>query len=94
MAVSASSRVSVPPGVLVSRAGEESVLLNLDSERYFGLDPVGTRMWEVLCAHGTVESAYRLLLAEFDVEPERLRQDFYELIETLSGHGLIEVADE
>ena len=94
MAVSAASRVSVPPGVLVSRAGEESVLLNLDSERYFGLDPVGTRMWEVLCAHGTVESAYAALLAEFEVEPERLRHDFYELIETLSGHGLIEVADE
>jgi hypothetical protein len=94
MAVSSASRVSVPPGVLVSKAGEESVLLNLDSERYFGLDPVGTRMWEVLGAHGTMEAAYETLLAEFDVEPEQLRRDLYELVEKLSEHGLVEVSDE
>ena len=94
MAVSSASRVSVPSGVLVSKAGEESVLLNLDSERYFGLDPVGTRMWEVLGANGTVESAYDALLAEFDVDPEQLRRDLYELIEKLREHGLIEVEDE
>ena len=94
MAVSSASRVSVPSGVLVSKAGEESVLLNLDSERYFGLDPVGTRMWEVLGANGTVESAYDALLAEFDVDPEQLRRDLYELIEKLREHGLVEVVDE
>lgn len=94
MAVSLASRVTVPPSVLVSNVGEESVLLNLDSERYFGLDPVGTRMWEVLGTLGTVESAYEALLAEFDVDPERLRHDLYELIEKLREHGLIEVADE
>ena len=94
MAVSSASRVSVPSGVLVSKAGEESVLLNLESERYFGLDPVGTRMWEVLGAQGTVESAYEALLAEFEVEPEQLRRDLYGLIENLREHGLIEVANE
>jgi hypothetical protein len=94
MAVSSAARVSVPSGVLVTKAGEESVLLNLDSERYFGLDPVGTRMWEVLGTNGTVESAYAALLAEFDVEPEQLRRDLYELIEKLREHGLLEVDDE
>jgi hypothetical protein len=94
MAVSSASRVSVPSGVLVSKAGEETVLLNLDSERYFGLDPVGTRMWEVLGAQGKVGSAYETLLAEFDADPEQLRRDLYELIEKLREHGLVEVVDE
>ena len=94
MAVSLASRVTVPPSVLVSNVGEESVLLNLDSERYFGLDAVGTRMWEALSTHGGVEAAYAELLGEFDVDAERLRQDLCELVEKLKEHGLVEVADE
>ena len=94
MAVSSGSRVTVPPDVLVSRAGEESVILDVNSERYYGLDAVGTRMWEALSAHGTVAPAYAALLEEFDVDAERLRSDLYELIEKLSEQGLLEVSDE
>jgi len=94
MTVSLASRVTVPPSVLVSNVGEESVLLNLDSERYFGLDATGTRMWEVLNNSPTVQAAYETLLAEFDVDAERLQHDLFELVEKLKDHGLIEVADE
>ena len=94
MAVSLASRVTVPPSVLVSNVGEESVLLNLDSERYFGLDATGTRMWEVLNNSATVQAAYETLLAEFEVDAERLQLDLFELVEKLKDHGLIEVADE
>lgn len=94
MTVSLASRVTVPPSVLVSNVGEESVLLNLDSERYFGLDPVGTRMWEALSTHGVLDAAHAALLWEFDVDAERLRQDLCELVEKLKEYGLVEVADE
>jgi hypothetical protein len=94
MAVSLASRVTVPQSILVSNVGEESVLLNLDSERYFGLDTTGTRMWEVLNNSPTVQAAYETLLAEFDVDGEQLRRDLCELVEKLKEHGLVEVADE
>ena len=94
MAVSLTSRVTVPQSVLVSNVGEESVLLNLDSERYFGLDAVGTRMWEVLNTSPTVQAAYETLSAEFDVDGERLHRDLCDLVEKLKEHGLVEVADE
>ena len=48
MTVSFSDRVAVPDGVLISQLQEESVILNLESERYFGLDDVGTRFLTVL----------------------------------------------
>ena len=48
MAVSFSDRVRVAPDVLFRLAGEEAVLLNLNTERYLGLNLVGTRMWSVL----------------------------------------------
>jgi len=93
MVVSMAARVTVPTEVLVSKVGEESVMLDLNSERYFGLDAVGTRMWELLGSHGTVEAAYAALLEEFDVDAEQLRLDLYQLVEKLSEHGLIEVVD-
>jgi len=40
-------RAVVPAHVLIRHLDGESVLLNLESERYFGLDATGTRMWEL-----------------------------------------------
>ena len=90
MAISFSARVVVPPHVLLQQVGEESVLLNTQKECYFGLDPVGTRMWEVLTKAGTVEAAYEELLGTYDVDAERLRRDLEGLIEKLMENGLIE----
>jgi hypothetical protein len=86
-------RVVVPAHVVVQEVEGESVLLNLDSERYFGLDEVGTRMWEVLTATASVQAAYDALLAEYDVAPDVLQQDMTELIEQLVEHGLVELND-
>lgn len=84
----------VPPHVLLQQVGEESVLLNLQKECYFGLDPVGTRMWEALTKAQTVEAAYQDLLSVYDVDEERLRQDLEKLIDRLVENGLVETSDE
>src|SRR5207237_7913745 len=85
-------RVSVPPDVLINEVGGESVLLNLKNERYYGLDEVGTRMWQVLTTSDSVDAALEILIAEYDVEPERLRRDLDELIDKLAAQGLLEVS--
>src|SRR5262245_27791293 len=72
----------------------ESVLLNLKSENYFGLDPVGTRMWTLLTASDSIQSAYEALLDEYDVGADKLRLDMQDLIEKLIANGLMEVAAE
>jgi hypothetical protein len=86
-------RVTTPDGVLVREISGESVLLNLNSESYFGLDAVGTRMWAALAASPSIESAYEALLNEYDVEPEHLRADLAAFIEKLAQLGLVEVCD-
>lgn len=86
-----SKRVSVPAHVLVRQVEGELVLLNLQNQRYFGLDEVGTRMWTVLTAAESVQTAYETLLAEYDVEADLLRQNLQELIEHLRANGLLEV---
>ena len=71
----------------------ESVLLNLDSGHYFGLDDVGTRMWTVLTTSESIQSAYEGLLEEYDVETDRLRRDLEDLADKLVEHGLVDVSD-
>jgi coenzyme PQQ synthesis protein D (PqqD) len=82
-------RVQVPPHVLVRFLDSEAVLLNLESERYFGLDETGARMWQVATAAPCLESAYQELLGEYDVAPSVLRENFGDLLGTLVEHGLL-----
>jgi hypothetical protein len=77
--------------VLVRFLEQESVLLNLETERYFGLDETGTRMWQMVTTSPSIDAAYQELLAEFDVEPELLRTNFAELLSRLVDNGLLEV---
>ena len=92
MTISFSDRVTVPDGVLISNLQDESVILNLDSERYYGLDNVGTRFLSVLTTSDTIESAYEQLRDEYDVDGEVLRNDLRVLVENLIDQGLIEVS--
>jgi hypothetical protein len=87
-------RVTVPTHVMVREIQGESVLLNLNSERYFGLDAVGTRMWATLTTSASVQAAYEVLLGEYDVEAEQLRNNLQELIAKLVENGLLEVRSE
>ena len=84
-------KITVPDGVLVRELSGESVLLNLNSETYFGLDGVGTRMWAVLATSPSMEAAFDILLAEYEVEPERLRADLHTFIQKLVELGLLNV---
>jgi len=83
--------VSIPGDVLIREVGGEAVLLNLNSETYFGLDEVGTRMWQALTSASSIQHAYEQLLAEYDVDPDTLRSDLITLITDLVGHGLLEL---
>jgi len=91
MTISFSDRVTVPDDVLISQLQEESVILNLDSERYYGLDDVGTRMLSVLSTSSSIEAAYDLLRDEYDVDDEVLRRDLLLLVEKLVNQGLVKI---
>ena len=88
------TRYRVPEAVLFRELGDEAVLLQTATGKYFGLDPVGTRMWQVLAEEGDLEPTCRRLLAEFEVEEARLRRDLVGLLEELKTHRLIEVEIE
>jgi hypothetical protein len=86
-------RTIIPKDVMVRDVAGETVLLNLNTGTYFGLNEVGTRMWYSLEQAGSVQEAFDTLISEYDVEPETLRKDLQKLIEDLVGHGLLVYAE-
>src|ERR1700745_4078361 len=90
--VSFANRVVTPAHVLVRILDRESVLLNLETEQYFGLDETGTRMWRLVTTAPNIGAAYEELLAEYDVQPDELRENLTELLGHLVEHGLLEVS--
>lgn len=77
--------------VIARRLDEETVILDIASGTYFGLDPVGTRIWTLLSEGKALGETCDAMLDEFEVERERLEQDMADLLEQLVGRGLIEI---
>jgi Coenzyme PQQ synthesis protein D (PqqD) len=84
-------RAVVPPSVLIRHLDSEAVLLNLDTERYFGLDATGSRMWEVVTKAPNIASAFHDLSQEYDVQPELLKEHLSQLLAQLVDNGLLTV---
>jgi hypothetical protein len=84
-----SDKVMVPAHVLVRFLDKEAVLLNIETERYFGLDETGARMWQLATTAANIDAAYQTLLGEYDVDGETLREHLSELLEKLANNGLL-----
>jgi len=84
-------RAVVPAHVLFRHLDGESVLLNLESERYFGLDATGTRMWELATSQPCIALALEKLQEEYEVEPDVLRDHLIQLLSRLVENGLLQV---
>ena len=82
-------RLRVADNVVFRSLADESVLLNLDTGTYFGLDAVGTRLWNLVAEHGSTSLAIDTLLAEYDVDAPRLQNDVTALIDQLLAKRLL-----
>ncbi len=71
--------------------GEEAAILNLKNSVYYGLDPVGARVWRLLKQPRSANELRDALLGEYEVELERCEKDLLALLEKMRDEGLIEV---
>lgn len=72
---------------------DEAVILNLKNSVYYGLNPVGARIWQLIQEPTSVAALREKILAEYDVEPARCGQDVVTLLEALKTQGLIETSN-
>ena len=85
-----SDSVRIPDQVATRKIGDETILLNLETGTYFGLDPVGSRFLELLEQNGKIAAAHSAMLNEFDVSPNTLEADLLRLSEEMCAKGLLE----
>ncbi len=82
----------IPPQVRSRMVGEEMVLLHLESGIYFGLDPVGARVWQLIQAGKSLSQACDAMIEEYDVSRQVLEQDVLALARDLVDKKLVSVA--
>lgn len=85
-------RALVPDAVITRELDGETILLNLDTGIYFGLDKVGTDVWRAIRGAGTLGEALTQVQSEYDVDPAVLRADFLRLVGDLFAKGLLQRA--
>lgn len=89
--ISLESRVAISEDTVFRELDGEAVILQLDSGMYYGLDPIGTRLWQLIGMHGQLRQVYDAALAEFDVDPAVLERDLLQLVSDLTSRNLLVV---
>lgn len=85
------SVVVATPEQVSCALGDESAILNIKNSVYYGMNPVGTRVWNLLGEPRTIGQLRDTLLGEYEVESSRCEQDLLQLLEQMRTEGLIEV---
>jgi hypothetical protein len=73
--------------------GDEAAILNLKNTVYYGLNPVGARVWNLVQQSKSVREIRDVLVKEYDVEAEQCERDLLNLLERMREQGLIEVRE-
>jgi hypothetical protein len=88
------SRVAISPDQMSAELDGEAVVLNLKDGVYFGLNPVGTRVWALLkAAPRSVAELRQAMLAEYDVAFDQCDADLRALLGALKEHGLVDISE-
>ena len=83
--------VTVSTSQLASNIGGETVILGLNGGRYYGLDDVGARIWQLIQQPTEVRAIADTLVREYEVGRERCEADVVALLEKMIAAGLVEV---
>ena len=74
--------------------GDEAAILNMKNSVYYGMNPVGATVWNLLKQPKTIAEIRDAIIEEYDVEEKRCEQDLLTLLEEMRSEGLIEVRGE
>jgi PqqD family protein of HPr-rel-A system len=84
--------VARAPHVLEAPVLDETVVLDPERGEYYRLNPVGTRVWELLASGPrSLDDLVETVVGEYDVNPARARTDVVALLDRLVDRGLVDV---
>jgi len=89
--ISLQTTVVAAPDQVSTRLDDETVLLELNKGTYYGLNSVGSVIWELVQQPKSIENVYFAVLNQYSVDSETCRRDVLRVIEELEGAGLVEL---
>ena len=84
------TQLSIPPQVMSRLVGDETVLLDLSSGIYFGVDGVGKRIWDSIAEGRNLGQTAAVIAAEYEVDEVQAETDVIEFTSDLVERGLLE----
>lgn len=84
-------KVTISPQVVSHQLDEETVILDLASSTYFGLNPVGAQIWQFLSAGKTLAETCNEMVEKYDVPPGVIECDVVQLTNALVAKKLIQI---
>lgn len=86
-----SDHVTIPSQMMARQVGDETVILDLATGTYFGLDAVGARIWQIMAEGGTLGQVCEGMLAEYEVTRADIERDVLALVQSLLERKLITI---
>ena len=77
--------------VFAQEVDGEMVLLDMESENYFGLDEVGTSIWQAMQDDADLDKVFAALLSQYEVPEDVLKSDLLHFVDKLQESGLVKV---
>jgi Coenzyme PQQ synthesis protein D (PqqD) len=91
MKLTPDSVVVVSKDQMASDIAGETVILGLSAGRYYGLDAVGARIWQLIQTPKAVADVRQTIVQEYEVDPGRCEADLLQLLEKMLAAGLVEI---
>lgn len=76
-------------GLMTAAVNDELLMMSIERGKYFNLNAVGTRIWELLETPTTLDGLVAMLIDEYDVAPGTVRQEVERFVNALLERGLL-----
>jgi hypothetical protein len=86
--------VRVPAHVVFRDMAQETVVLNIESGRYHGIDPIGAHFFEVMRSGDSLAKVATVLAGDYKQPLDRIQQDLAAFCDRMNQLGLIELEPE
>lgn len=71
---------------------EDKVMMNLDKGKYYGLNSVGSRIWELIDKPQSVENVISILLSEYNIDMKTCVENVLNFLDRMYDEELIYIS--
>jgi hypothetical protein len=93
-ALTKDSIIAVSKDQVACDMGVETAILNVTSGIYYGLNAIGSRVWNLIQEPTSINDVLEILLKEYDVDPALREHDLFELLQQFAVKGLLEIKND